>query len=376
MPKCHFIRRRGPIHHPSAHPDKQIRRRLERLSQKHKGSMARLAAQRDVFTNPTPRQDRCFAAALIENWCHHLLHNSAFYTRTDLLPQVPLPSVQLKKLQPQLAQWKEVKIDNSSPSLYAGQNFWPQTDPSEDTTSIQPRLYDGRSLEWIKKTLFQQGAQLRLLTKQKVNILNLVSSQETESSSFFTSQIRQAICFLSKTKSKLDLSISPLSMPQQRLEALIHAWENLHKWSEQAEPVRLLISSSDLADLLQVVGDKGVLNSDKRSRIFVIISKVDAQMQQMLAKRQQIAAQFGLAPDHLTWLLLQPEASVAIFSCPQGHFHLPIYYRCGQEHNRFYICNPLATNYPVLYNKFNGKIAPKGTCSCGFSAPSIELEQS
>lgn len=376
MPKCHFIRRRGPIHHPSAHPDTQIRRRLERLSQKHKGSMARLAAQRDVFANPTPRQDRCFAAALIENWCHHLLHNSALYTRTDLLPKIPLPSVQLKKLQPQLLLWKDVEVDNSSPSLYAGQNFWPQTNPSEGNTSIQPRLYEGRSLAWLQKTLFYQGAQLRLLTKQKVNILNLVSSKESDCNSFFTSQIRRAICLLSKTKNKLDLAISPLSMPQQRRETLINVWQNLQKWSEQAETVRLLVSSSDLVDLLQIIADKGALNLDKRSRIFVIVSEVNPQIQQMLTQRSQIAAQFGLAPERLTWLLMQPEASIAIFSCPQGHFHLPIYYRWSQEHNHFYICNPLATNYPVLYNKFSGKITPKGTCSCGFSAPSIELEQS
>ena len=375
MPKCHFIRRRGPIHHPSAHPDKQIRRRLERLSQKHKGSMARLAAQRDALAAPTPRQDRCFAAALIENWCHHLLYNSALYTRTDLLPQIPLPSVQLKKLQPQLVLWKDVKVDNSSPSLYTGQNFWPQVKPSEDAT-IQPCFYEGRSLAWMKATLFRQGAKLRLLTKQKVNILNLVSSQESDNNTFFVSQVRQAIFLLSKTKNELSLSTYPLSMPQQRREVFFKAWQNLQKWSEQAETVRVLVSSSDLVDLLQVINDKGTLNLDKRSRIFVIISEVNPQIQQMLAQRPQIAALFGLAPEHLTWLWLQPAASIAIFSCPQGHFHLPIYYRWSQENNHFYICNPLAANYPTLYNKFGGKINHKGTCSCGFSAPSIELEQS
>ncbi len=376
MPKCHFIRRRGPIHHPSAHPDKKIRRHLERISQKHKGSMARLAAQRDVFAAPTPRQDRCFAAALIENWCHHLLHNGTLYTKTNLLPQLPLPSVQLKKLQPQLLLWKDIKVDNASPSLYAGQNCWPELKPSEDSASKQTRHYDGRSLAWMQKTLLHQGAQLHLLTKQKVHLLNLLSNQESDSSSFLISQVGQTISLLSKTKSKLELALPSPATPWQRQETFLKTWQNLQMRSAEAETVRLLISGSDLIDLLSIFSERGALNLDKRSRIFVVISEITPQIQKMLAQRQQICAQFGLAPEHLTWLWLQPENAVAIFSCSQGHFHLPIYYRVMPENDHFYICNPLSANYPVLYSKFRGKITHEGTCSCGFSAPSIELEQS
>ncbi len=376
MPKCHFIRRRGPIHHPSAYPDKKIRRHLERISQKHKGSMARLAAQRDAFAAPTPRQDRCFAAALIENWCHHLLHNATLYTEANLLPQIPLPSVQLKKLQPQLLLWKDVKVDNASPSLYTGQNCWPELKSSQDPASKQPRHYDGRSLAWMQKTLLHQGAQLRLLTKQKVHIFNLLPNQKSDNSSFIISQVGRTISLLSKTKSNLNFSLPSPDTPQQRRETFLKVWQNLQMRSASAETVRLLINSSDLTDLLSIFSEKGALNLDKRSRIFVVISEINPQIQKIFTQHQQICAQFGLVPERLTWLWLQPENAVAIFSCPQGHFHLPIYYRVVPENDHFYICNPLAANYPVLYNKFRGKITHEGACSCGFSAPSIELEQS
>lgn len=376
MPKCHFIRRRGPIHHPSAHPDKKIRRHLERISQKHKGSMARLAAQRDAFAAPTPRQDRCFTAALIENWCHHLLHNADLYAQTDLLPNIPLPSVQLKKLQPQLSLWKDLKVSNASPSLYTGQNCWPELNSSDGSACTQQLHYDGRSLAWMKKALLHQGAQLHLLTKQKVHIVNLLPNQELESNSFLLSQVRHALSLLSKTKTTIDIALPSPFAPLQRQEIFLKTWQNLQMYSEQAETVRLLISGSDLTDLLSIFSERGALNLDKRSRIFVIISDINPQIQKLFTQRQQICAQFGLAPERLTWLWLQPENNVAIFSCSQGHFHLPIYYRVVPENDNFYICNPLAANYPVLYNKFRGKIAHEGTCSCGFSAPSIELEQS
>ncbi len=373
MPKYHFSRHGGPVHHPSAHPNKQIRRRLERISQKHKGSMVRLASQRDAFSAPTPRQNRCFAAALVENWCHHLLHNNALYARSDLYPKIPLPSVQLQKLQLQLPLWKDVKVSNSSPSLYTKQNYWPSTELSENSAQIQLHRYDGRSLAWTKKTLLNQGAQLRLLTKQKVNFLRLIPTTESADDSFWLSQMIYTICRLAKTKISLDLTIPSTTAPIQRLEVLTQAWQNLQTWSEQGETIRLIVSSSDLADLWPIISEQNSLNLDKRSRIFVLVSKIDRHIPELLNQHKQIAVHLGLDSERLTWLWLQPETNLVILSCPQGHFHIPIYYRLLQEDNNFYLCNPLAANYPVLYNKFSGKIILKEACSCGFSAPSIEL---
>ena len=374
MPKCHSLHRRGPIHHPSAHPDTKIRRRLERLSKKHKGSMVRLASQSQPFAAPTPRQDRFFAAALIENWCHHLLYNGALYGHQDLLPRIPLPSVQWLQLKAQLALWKDVEIDHSSASFYTGQNFWPPIEAEATSALLPVRRYDGRSLAWLKKTLLRQGAQLGLLTRQKVNYLNLVDDNKAKAHSFLLAQIRETLPLLSKTKKSLDLILPTIAATPLRREVFLQAWQNLQKWSEQAETVRLVIDGSDLIDFLPVISAQGKLSLDKRSRIMVIISEINPPIKKMLSQGEQIAAQFGLEAERLTWLWLQPEANIAIFSCRQGHFHWPIYYRLISENERLYICNPLAANYPVLYYKFKGKIAPPRACPCGFSAPSIELD--
>ena len=370
MPNGHFIRRRGPIHHASALPNTQIRRRLERLSQKHKNSMVRLASQRDAFSQATPRQDRCFAAALIENWCLHLLHNKELYGRSDLLPQVPLPSAQLKIWQKQLSQWKEVKVSRCSPSLHDGQHSW----PSADAITEQTLLYDGRSLTWAKKILLAQGAQLHLLTKQKVNHLCLSQASNLEADDFWLSQIRKTVHLLAKNKQHVNLTLPSQASLEQRQSIFVQAWQSLKLWSEQKQTARLIIDYSLVKDFLQAAARDSSLSLEKRSRIFVLISATDKNAQELLNQRNQIAAYFGLAPERLSWLWLDPETSFITWSCSQGHFHLPIYYRLSQENGQFYLCNPLSANYPNIYSKFKGKILAEYACSCGFSAPSIELE--
>ncbi|MGM9991835.1 MAG: hypothetical protein ACI376_03160 [Candidatus Bruticola sp.] len=361
MPNLHFHKRRGPVYHPSEHPNVKLRRRLIRLIQKHRGSMSRLAAQKCAFAYPSARQNRFFAAALIENWCNHLLYNQALYSRSDLVPQVPLPSSQWDALSAQLPVWYNLTVNLCYPSTYKKQRTWPQSFSNQtEGQIIDPvRSFDGNTLNWAKKILLAQGANLHLLTKQKVNYLCIRYSPNSSAYNYWNEQMGLAAQRLAQTRQICTLSVTDI------LDASAvwsEAWQSITEWSSLHRTVRIISDLDNFKALLAAVPPSFCSSLDKRSRIFVIIDGTKDKIDNLSDLRFQAASILHIQPERVSWLWCQAENAAVIWSCPEGHFHLPIYYRITQDGH---FCNPLAKNYPTLYSNLPIKFFDKCSCTCG-----------
>ncbi|MGM9998872.1 MAG: hypothetical protein ACI38Q_05720 [Candidatus Bruticola sp.] len=362
MPNPYFRKRRGPVTHPSDHPDIKMRRRLARLIKQHKGAMSRLAAQQCAFASPSSRQNRFFATALIENWCCHMLYNKELYSRSDLMPQVPLPSHQWDVLSAQLPVWNSISTSLASPSVYKNQRIWPRlsSNQSTDREGIPVRCFDGSTLNWAKKILLAQGSRLHLLTRQRVNYLLIRNTPDSSEYNYWNEQMGQASQGLAKIKQQFTLFVS--DNLSERRAVWESAWQRIKSWSSLQQPARIITGLNNFQALLSSAPASFYSNLDKRSRIFVIIDGMKDKIDDLAELRLKAASIFNIQAERISWLWCQAETAAVIWSCPTGRFHLPIYYRLIDGE---YFCNPLAKNYPTLYSKLPGKIFDKWPCTCG-----------
>lgn len=335
-------------------------RGLKRILHKHHGACSRLASQSQAFDAPTPRQNRLFAAALLESWAFHALHNPDAGRLGIGVPELPLPDTQLAKLTAQLDVWRNTEL--SSLSIPAEKAVLPI---SENAQGRVPA--DGRSLRCAKAMLLSEGTSLGLRSREKINYLFLFDPAcQDEKQSLWAKQLVEHISLLSKTNRRCYADTASDA-------GLSKAVECMRDFISEGSTIRAAGSPEALLSLANELADRKAGSWPARSLFFPWLQNrtalrkyISSGMQNNL--KRLFAAAAGESRIYPVWT--EAELGLALIGCSCGNFHQPIYWRLTERG----FCSPCVLSYPVMAADFPGSVLTgRGNCKCGLAAPVIDF---